>query len=694
MPSSVKDRAVELIEQRDDSIQFMESNVYPQWEQVYKNYNCQVEPRKDAKGKVDPDLTALGMPDTFSMVNRMVARVTANIPDISFVAKNSDPSLAIRVSRKCMYDWDTGYIQRWQKKHARQAEMFGWSVKAWYWKRQIEERSKGIDVSRQLTPPELGLIADTYQIERQRLFDPAQQPQIIAALMKRYSRRGLLNVRYDYMAQEGPRADVIFVGDAYPEPYFETIQTSNWFITQRRRDRQWLKDLAEEYPEMAENIADLLSKHPKGTPAPATGGGDVTYFRDRLRNALNQPSEGDETRASGSDTELWTITERHTRGRRAKMAFVAEETIWLGEINCPYDLNGRIPFTDLILNDNILGGVGDSVARVTIGLQAMHNLTTNRRFDLFRLISQPIWGTTDRVFYDNPELLNRDFGRIAFTRLGPNSIFPINDQAAIAGTVAAMSEEGAQMRMFQLASGDSNMSMSANVDPAQVRTATGAKIAQQNQDVLTKDKLDMYGFSIHDDAEMIYLMNRSEMADAVSFNGKQYSREFNPNRSAEKEEWITAEPTDFQEDGRIIVKPGSTLADDDEANVARATNNYTLLGQDPDVNRKVLVRDLLVASGKGDRLEEYMVQDPPPPPPPAKASLSLAAKMELLTPGERLAAFDAAGIPPEKIEEMTKKADEMLLIQISAPDVDPAAPQMLPPGAPPDMAPPQMEMPQ
>jgi len=688
MADTNQDKAQEIVQQRNVSRDWMRDSYWDEWTEVYKFYKCISDPRLDSDGKEDPDKTAMAMPDTFALVNRRTARITANIPEIGFISNNKDEMVEKSVGRKIMWDWDNGKVQRQQKKHVRQAEMFGWSVRAWSWEVNEFTRRRGLDVRNPMAIPEedLKLISQTFKVDPMRLADPSQRPQVIAALIASSARRGLLDVHYNYRAYEGPRAEVLFPGDCFPEPYFEDLQTSNYFIIERRRNREWIERTMERFKELAPGFQELLEKHPNGSEYGATSStGRGLYFRDHLRDAIGMPNNGDAQGRTGNTrgTQMWTILERWTPGRKSKVAFVGEESIFIGEMNNPYILDGKIPFTELILIDDILGGVGDSVARITRGLAQMHNVATNRRFDLYRAITQPIMGTSDRALYDNPKLLRRDLGRLVMMRNGPGSLWEVGNPQAMAAMAQSMGEEAAQQRMFQLASGDSNMSMAANVDPSQMRTATGAKMMQANQDVLTKDLVDMFHLSsVACDVEMMYLLNRSEMADAVEIDPVKYNRNYDPNVDPSKLPWIKSENLHFQVDGKLTVKLGSTLADDDEANVAKAMNLFGSLAQNPLVNQQQLIQDLLIAHGKGPQIQSY-IQPQQPGPPPLKGSVSVSVDLEKLDLATQKVILQQAGIDPAAVDQMQQQVEQQAQQQMM--------PEIPPMEAPPMDAPPPVD---
>ena len=660
------DRAAEIIEHKRRSHSWMESNFYAQWEQVYRAYLCERDPQIDPNtGKADTSRSSIGAPDTWSTINRQVARVTAQPPNLRF--RCNDRDVADLVSRTLMWQWDEAGIQRIQKKHVRQAGLFGWSVRPWYWERRMLLRSKRVNPFEPgMTPEGLAAIQDYYAADLQGA--DVRDPVVMAQLVAAKGRGGLIPVRYPYCAYEGPKADFLFVGDCYPEPGFESLHTSRWFVVERRRDRAWLMQMAKAVPELAQGIGQLLSLYPHGSPRTFWGNSETSRLRQRLANVSGQTVNDWWT---GSQTEEWTVTEEHVPGLRPKLALLGENSVLLGEIDYPYDLDGRIAFSELVFVDNLLHGIGDSSMRVLRGIQEMHSRMMGSRSDVFDYGLRPLVGTSDIDIYENPDKIKPHGGfRLVYMPNGPGSMWLQDTSAVLGAAGATFGEEGSLARQWQAGTGDSNISMQANVDPQQARTATGARLLTAALDTLTKDMIDMFTqYSLREDAEIMYLLNRSEMSDAVEFDGSGYARD----RGAVQREWVKIEPQMFQLDGRVTVEAGSTLADDDQARVERAVTIYQALSGNPMVDQKKLVVDLLTAYGKGREVEEYMA--PPQQPKDesqVKASVGVSAQVAVLQ--------GAGLIPNEPPPEATGPG----------PGPGPMGPGQPPPMAPPPMAPPPM----
>lgn len=644
-----RDLAAEIRENKRQSLAWMEDNFYAQWEQVFLAYQCERKPRTDPNtGNVDGSRTSLAAPDTFATINRNVARLTAQLPNIRFRA--DDEELAEMISRTLMYQWDISDVQLTQKRHVRQAGIFGWSVRPWAWECRRQWRTKRVNPFDPSMPPEgIAALLDFYRDTIQQMGLEGQPPQVILGqLIGKFGKGSitpLLPVRYQYTAYEGPSTDFLFVGDCYPQPQFQGIQKSSWFIVERRRKREWMIDTARAFPAFAPVLEELLRANPKGTPYRQAG-----TTTANLRSRLSSMEANGVTAYHGKESGEWTITEMHKPGANPTLAIVGDGGDLAGEIPYPYDLDGNIAFTECILIDNLLHGVGDSAVRMLRGIQELHSNLLGLRSDLWDDGLRPLIGTSDPDLYENPERIKKFEGfRLAYLPNGPNSVWTQDTSQMLQAAGASASEEAALMRLWQTGTGDNNMSMGANVDPQQTRTATGARLMTLNLDTLTRDQIDMFTVtSLREDAEMMYRLNRSELADAVEFDGGAYRRNYGDGPDRIKSAWIKAEPLMFQTDGRVLVESGSTLADDDEARVEKAKTLMQALAGNPLVNQRKLLADFLVSMGKGRDLDAWITpeQSGPSEPPPPKTSVSVSTKLEMLPPDAQQTILQGAGLLP------------------------------------------------
>lgn len=704
MASDVDNRASAVLERKGYSHSWMEKNFFDEWEKTYQAYYCERDKQKDDKGKDDDTQTSLHMPDTFSYIRRTVARVTAQPPKVNFKAKDKD--IAEIISRKLMYDWDKAGIQRQQKMHVQQALLFGWSVRAWWWEKQEYVRRKRINPWKVAESQEIfKQIEYTFgdQITKQfgaELKDiPSEMmASVITWLMSRYGRgegeNAMLRVAYMATAYEGPQCEVINVADCFPQPHFESIQKSEHFGVTRRRNREWIEKTArwlkdEGHEEEAVRMLECLKIRTKGTqPIQYQPNSESSNLRVRLIEAAGRDNFYRDDNHSNY-AEQWEIYEEYSPGENPTIRYVMEEgRHWIGEIPLPFDLEGKVPFTELMFIDNLFGGVGDSTARILRGLQELHSRNACTRLDLADTLARPYMMTDDDELYENADkMLRRGKGyKLLLLRPG-TSLNVLPEQAAQASMASTLNDESAIMRAWMGATGDNNMSMAANVDPNQSKTATGSRIAAFNQDILTKDLTDMFRLtSLDPDAWLMYLLNRSELTEPVHFEAAPYNRNYSVEQDPYREQWMTAEPAMFQIDGEIVVEAGSTLADDDEIKQQKAVNLMQMFRGAPNVNQDTLRDQVLIAMGEGKNLQKWAQQQQPQQPDPNKASASLSIKGEdpNVPAGVKLALLQSANVPiPPEVAQQWMAQDAALAAAGVMPPTLPDAPTAPGPSGPP-----------
>lgn len=701
MLTDVDRRAAAVLERKRYSHRWMDNNFYNEWEKTYQAYYCERDPGKDEKGKDDPTQTSLHMPDTFSYIRRTVARVTAQPPKINFKAKDKD--IADLISRKLMYDWDKAGFQAQQKMHVQQALLFGWSVRAWWWEKREYVRQKRVDPWQVTTNPQvLRHIDYTFGDQIAQMFGaelsglpPEVIPEVITWLMSQYGRGNLLRVAYMATAYEGPQCEILNVSDCFPQPHFESIQKSEFFTVARRRNREWIKRTSkwlasEGHEEAANNMMHCLDLAKNGTnPLQHETNSETSNLRSRLVEAAGRSNfYRDETTTHNDHAAMWEIIEEYVPGENPRMRYVLEQNNhWIGEIPLPYDLEGKVPFTELKFIDNLFGGVGDSTARILRGLQELHSRNACTRLDLADALARPYMITDDDQLYEDADKsLKRGKGyRLILLRPG-TTLNVLPEQAAQASMASTLNDESAIMRSWMMATGDNNMSMAANIDPQQSKTATGSRIAAYNQDILTKDLNDMFLLtSLQPDAQMMYLLNRSELTEPIEFDAAPYNRNFTVEQDPYREVWQKAEPEMFQIDGEIVVEAGSTLADDDEIKQQRAVNLMQMFRGAPNVNQDTLRDQVLIAMGEGKNLQKWAMPPQPPPPEPNKASVSMSIKAEdPSTPWAiKIPVLESAKIPVPPEVKAALMAQDAAMAAGALPPALPDAPSAPGPSGPP-----------
>ncbi|HET6456018.1 MAG TPA: hypothetical protein VFI02_16555 [Armatimonadota bacterium] len=662
-----RDRGQIINDRKKASREWLKNNFYPEWEEAWKHYKVYCDPQTDDEGKVDEERSAIGSPLTWSAVHRLKARVTAQTPNMGFHAQ--DRGVSDMIGRTLMYQWDRARIQRIQKKHILQAAICGWSPRAWHWAVDEHQARKRVDIQQAAADPQtLKLIADTYK-------QPAQYMQpgnpltgrVLTRLLGKHGRGNLLPVEYIYKAYEGPKCEFTFVGNCFPQPQFQSIQSSDWFIINRRRNSSWMEEVVKAYPELRDGFEEVLKEHPDGMKPRYQGDNEDEELFRNLLTAINKTAGLENQHATEAETGHWIITEHHVPGPSPYLEYACGE-IYIGRIEYPYELAGKIAFTECILIDDLLSGVGDSTARVMRGLHKMHERQMNSRLDLVYNLVRPLLGTNNRRLIDNPNEIRRGAGfRLVYMR-GPGDIWTQSEQSATAAAAASLQDESSILRLYQMLTGESNMSLMANVDPQQNKTATGAKISANIMDVLTKDFQDtLLQSSLVEDAEMMYLLNRSELSEPVQFEASRYNRLNSYEKDAWKEKWVQIEPLHFQVDGEITVEAGSMLADDDESRAMVARELFQAALQFPmAINLEKARDEFLISHGKRHELNQWIPEPPEPRSPDMKASTSFTVRYEELNEPERRQLMAKHGI-----------------------DSNPQPEGQAPPGGPPPPMPPQ-----
>lgn len=630
-----KQNARKVLERFKYSQRHMEDNFYSEWEQVLKSYRCERDPEKDDDQNDDPTQTSIGLPDTWAHVRRVVARVTAQPPNVRYRFK--DKAVSEQVSRALMYYWDKGRVQRQQKRHATQAALFGWSVRPWYWANEEWPRIHKVDPF-DPSPDTIEAISRHYGAPIKtdpQTGAPYIDPAILAELMQRYGKGGkYLPVEAMHKSYEGPKCDPLLIADCFPEPNTFGIQISNWFQVRRLMTFDDLKRLDTAFPGVLETgLNEMLRDYPSGSNTDIIAN-DSWNFRARMVDAYNRQNMFENSYLY-SDTQKWWIHAEHVPGSSPKIRYLGEGDKWLGEVDYPFSLEGKIAFSELTLIDDITSGIGDSTVRILRGLQQLHDRQVNVRWDLINTLLRPLMFTMNRELFENPDLMRRGPGfRLVLSRM-PNDTGILGEQGALASAAAGLQDEGGIMRLWQMATGETNMSMMANVDPQQGRTATGAKIQQANSDILTKDMIDQFNETgIKADLEIMFLMARSEMTEPIEFEASQYNRTFSAEQDPHRQEWMTVSPAVWETNGEIVPEIGSTLSDDDDQKVQQSWTIWQSALARPDKFNLDKARDeLLISLGKGRELQQWAAPPPPPPPPPPpRSSLGVSAKLELLPP--------------------------------------------------------------
>lgn len=688
---------------------YMYKNYYPEWQEVYRQYLCVAESRKDQNdmqraraqsldgrwalfgpderliaggGEDDNPAASIVVPDIWALTRRKVARLTGNIPNLRH--RSQDAERMMRVSRCLMYQYEHMDRKLEEKKHLTQAQLFGWSVKSWYWERNEFLRTVRVDPTKPMEPEIKAAVMRQYgqliesQLMPQAMMDLGIDPQMVSMIGQRASQGDpqaamametisgqleshalmllvgkvgqgkRIRVQYPKLGYVGPKYDTLLLCDVFPLPGFVSLQQSGWFAVTRRRDLGWFKRLKLGYEGdeafRADQVDEMLKRMPHGGhwdfgPRGGNDGGLRRQFEDVSNRGL-----GNERTITRDETDaFWNVLEIHYTGDNCGVEYIAEGAYWFGKLDYPFALeNNKIPFTELKFVVNLLDGVGESGARIISPITRLHGEQASMRHELVGNLIRPLVTTTDKKLMDNPGRLKRGLGMRLVQVEDHGDLQVHNESAAQGAAMTGIQNEGTIVSHIQAATGENNMSTAANADPAQNKTATGATITQAQLDILTKEELEMYQIGQKADITMMRELNASELNDDITFDAAPYSRDQESGGQSPEEQRIarlgpqivTVTPEDFHSDGDIEPEVGSTLADDDDTNVNRALQLFgTALQSNGLFNLETARERLLVAFGEGKRIQQWMPPPAPPPPPPEmRISASISVKLETLRP--------------------------------------------------------------
>lgn len=708
----VTDRIAAGMDKFKRSADYMRGNYYQEWQEVYQQYLCVANRRvdgNDAKrnrgvgqdgrwalfgpagelvsGGASDDNPAVSIvvPDIWALVRRKTARLTGNIPNLRH--RSPDYERAMRVSRCLMYQYEHMDRKLEEKKHLTQAQLFGWSVKSWYWEKNEYMRSIRVDPTQPMEPEVKAAVMQQYgavlrelmaQAMMQMGIDPAMVARVgelaaagdqqaameLDALAPKVEQQAMtllvgavgqgrrIRVQYSKLGYVGPKFDTLLLCDTFPMPGFINLQQSGWFAVTRRRNLSWFKRLKLGYEGdenfRADQVDAMLSAFPNGGNwnfGPTGGSTGDGGLRRAMEDVSNRGLGNERTVTRDQTDAFWNVLEIHYTGDNYGVEYIGEGAFWFGKLDYPFALeNNKIPFTELSFVVNLLDGVGESGPRIISPIVKLHGEQASMRHELVGNLIRPLVTTSSKKLFDNPDQLKRMLGLRLVLIEEQGDLQVHNESAAQGAAMTGLQNEGSIVSHIQAATGENNMSQAANADPAQTKTATGATIMQANLDMLTKEELEMYQIGQTADFAMMRELNASELNDDVTFDAAPYARDRSQEMTGQNTEEqrvaklgpqiITVTPEDFHVDGDIYPELGSTLADDDDTNVNRAMSLFDRAMVAPGLFNPETARErLLIAMGEGQRLQQWMPPPAPPPPPPEmRISASISVKLETLTP--------------------------------------------------------------
>lgn len=673
----INDVVAEVNEQLTASLDWYADNYYGELAEIYRNLKCRTVAITDEKGNEIKDRTNVCLPDHAVMVRRGTARLTQNPPNLK-VRGGESQEQRDKVSHVLMFQWDRSRQQRVFRQVVHQAKAFGWSVDKTYWdsvrvvrklRRYTEKisREELLGLLRQSGMPEeeigqrVGLQGPEQLSEGELMFAMSEFGDEVSL--------GVPTLKY-----EGPVGERIFIGDIFPEPGFQSLHKSAYVIEEgfwdENRLRYWTKqkttnpETGEETPVFDEaQVEELLKAGGRSKDSSASG---KRRLREQLRESIKQTEPQVEPRLTGP---RFSVRERHqfTKGGHYRVDWVGEEKVHLGTWWCPFDTYGRYIYNELVLWPDLLGGIGDSVTRVTRFLMQLRNTRANQTTDFINNKLRP--GFTER---DTADITAESFVRYAWgwtLRVKDHSdLQPFQDHPFPA---EAFSDQAQYVREMQQVDGNAaDFASGTPTVPQAGKLATSLLLQQKATDVVTADELRQVDEYLRDVLELRLAMTQQMMQEPVDIETGAKVEETIEAVSIRNEGQpavIKVDPMEIQEDFEIMPETGSTLAQDDEFKRAAREKFYTLAMSNPALFNIRRAAELLVETIPGLSKEEALNPPPDPNKPPSLFAKGISATLSMKPqdlPADVLeellgrAKLPTAGLKAKRLLELPKKVAE------------------------------------
>lgn len=619
------------------------------------------------------------------MVRRGTARLTVNPPNLR-VRGGPDQATRDKIAALFYFQWDKSQQQRVLRQNVHQCKAFGWSVSKVYWDKVVAVR-KLWRFTHQLNREQLlklkGAPADEVDGQVNELGPDLSMGEVAGAISQ-FGDKVQCDVECN--RYEGPVGARIFLGDIFVEPGFRNINQSNYVIEYSERDVRYLKYWSrqktinpytgQEQPVCdPQALQDLIDR----------GGRSLTYQRDmdlrrQLRLAINQsdPRTNFDPRLRGP---RYSILERHTRDDSGYIVvdLVGDEAVHIGRMWYPWNTYGRYIYSELVLIPDLLGGIGDSPARVSRFLMQLRNARMNQTTDYINNVLRPNY-----TLLDTADITEESFNRTAWgntLRVQQHSdVAPMQMHQLPS---SAWEDQAQLVREMQLVAPEiTDFGPGTSESPQSGKFATTAVLQKQATDVVMADELAQLDQFIADDLELRLWMTQQAMTDAVDIppGTSQRIDALSARMTDGQIATIRVDQMDVQEDFQILPETGSTLAADDAYKRQHIERFYQLALQNPEILNVRSAAEKLVSTIPGLSPQEAIV--PPvetPPQPPVKVNVSIAIKWPELPGDVQKALLSAAQLPTDGIagKQMLQHVGEVA-------DAADAASRMAQPDVPPE----------
>lgn len=682
-------RVDDTLGRKKASRDWMRANFWPEIEEVFRFYKARTEPIIDpVTNKEDTTRTNICMPDYWTIGRKKGARLSARPPTLDVRAKT--PVVSQLLSAYSRLQWDKAGEQKHQKRHSLQAQLFGLSIKQhwydevavlWPFRRRPQEVLGKFGVFEH----EEGKFRLATEEENEK-----KQSRPFSDLDEVMQADTLASVGPELVAPEritkysGPVSGFVFFGDFYPEPEFETVDSSAWIITEDNKDLEWLAyfakrkfvdpDTGEERPVLDKKAVVELAEQ---DPWQMKDRGSEDELKERLRAVIYKSRpEFDVKLIPG---KRFLITTEHTfRKGWPWIRWIGNEKIFLGEMPYPWDLQGRYAFSTLTPIPDLLTGVGDSSPRILRHMMRLNNVSVAQAVDLVTNVAKVL--LRKRPGADLPaEILDRGLYRVIECEKA--DLEPLLQGVGTEAMGAVLQNISMIFRKMQLGEPAlTDFGEQSQAAPESQKRVGIAMLQNRVSESLSQDELEQLSESLARETTIKLLMkqqtmNQPEEVEQQWFNMDRLKEAMNEAGAAPgaMEELQARHPAflrgislaaggdlnfpkkfvmdqlEIQEDFEVYPELGSTLALDDVMKKQEAVEIYTLASGNPLIWNVRAAARLLATTFKGARAEDLILPEPPPDQPKGpepKVNIGLSIKWAELDETTKAEILQNMGLQP------------------------------------------------
>lgn len=666
----------DIVERRDQSRQFMRSNYYAEWTDVFQAIKCRTSPimKMNGAGELveDKSRTNVAMPDMSIIFRRNVARMTASPYRLRYMG--GDPMIANMLSALAIQQFDRTGEKQVDRLTTMSAEALGVGYSKVYWDElsptrvfrkafmrgnQVVFRDRA-SIMRYQKAPEDEITEATKPVEEGGLGSDMNDDEISQAMQKSGSE---IIVPKTIKKYEGPNLKWVFPGDFHIEPGCTSLNDSSFAIEQYSETDLWLQKMAK-LTYKGENGAETLAFDKKAIqelidadPGQEQPDSKINDLKQMMRAALAQTTPRPMEKRL-LPNKKFDILEYHAPGDDGRMWITWCSDKYrdkpLGKMPYPWDLYGKFTYNELVPLPDMISAIGDSTPRLLKYVYLLKNLTVGQNFDYITQLLRPLILRETGVRIEDDVTERGLFRELVISKLGGIKVetMPGLPSGAFERTQFLTSEMGmAEPSMNNVESGTSGSPMAG-------KTATTAMLASKAADALTQFKIDGRDIFIRDIGEKKLWMNQQagDSDEPWKIDQEHWGHELqaaHDNQDLHKwaddrggrELWGLGSPNgrttaismnalEIQDEYRVEPVAGSYLAVDDDLRQGAAMRLQQVAQANPGIInvRKLTEFQLSTIPNLPGNPQDYIMPEQPPSPqqPEPRINISLSMSFEKL----------------------------------------------------------------